>query len=373
MQGDRFGWAMVLLGALLAPATVVANVGRDWREGDPAGEPLGAVGRLAVEHELLTLDLRPLAAGEPARVAASYRLRNDGPPAELELVFVSPGVTAGTVTLNGAALPSTPLDRPMLPPAWQAPVELPGVDGGTVRFEADAARIGALAFRAELAPGAHVLTVACTVRPGEHHGRASPNRDYLVAYLLAPARDWGSFGELRLLVELPAGWAHAASLPLTRIGDRLVGDFAGLPADFLGVTVRPPGEAGWPTTAAPWLGALLGALPAWLGGLWWGRRSARRGERTGKRWLKAVGLAYLAAVLAAVATVAAAAGGSALVDPTHRSTGWGTVYLYESIFAGAAGLGAALLGFFVVFVWAHRAAARGASAVADEARREGRT
>ena len=373
MHGDRFGWAMVLVGALLAPAPVVANAGRDWREGDPAGEPLGAVGRLAVEHELLTLDLRPLAGGEPARVAASYRLRNDGPAAEVELVFVSPGVTAGTVTLDGAALPSTPLERPTLPPAWQVPVELPGVDGGTVRFEADAARVGALAFRAELAPGTHVLTVACTVRPGEHHGRVSPNRDYLLAYLLAPARDWGSFGELRLLVELPAGWAHAASLPLTRIGDRLVGDFAGLPADFFGLTVRPPGEVDWPTTAAPWLGATLGAVLGWLGGLWWGRRSARRGERTGKRWLKAVGLSYLAAVFVPAATLAAAVGGSALVDETHRSTGWGTAYLYESILAGLVGLVAALIGFFVVFVWTHRAAARGMNAVADEARREGRT
>jgi hypothetical protein len=360
----------LLVGVLLAPSVAGANVGRDGRAGDLAGEPRGAVAGVVVEHELLTLDLRPLAAGGPARIVASYRLRNDGASVDLELAFASPGVVAGSVTLDGVVLAATPLAEPVLPPPWRAPVELPGIDGGTVRFEADAAQVGALAFRAGLGPGAHVLTVACAVRPGEHHGRGSPYRDYLLAYLLAPARDWGAFGQLRATVELPAGWAQASSPPLTRLGDRLVGEFAGLPGDFLGVTVRPPGEAGWPTTAAPWAGALLGAVPAWLLGWWWGRRSARRGERTRKRWLKALGLAYLAAVAAAVATAAAAAGGSALLDEAHRSTGWGTAYLYESILAGAAGLCAGLLGFFVVFVWTHRAAVRDANAVLREARRE---
>lgn len=369
----------VVPGGLLAAAILVfpgaapANVGRAERPGDAAGEPWVAPALPAVEREALLVDLRPLAAGEPARIAASYRFHAGEALPELRLVFGSPGVTSGAVLLDGAALPSSPLDASRLPPEWRAPVDLPGIDGEPVRFEPEASRVGGLAFTATLSPGPHVLTVEARVRPGEHHGRRSPNRDYLIAYLLAPARQWAGFGELELTVELPPGWHHAASPELDRLGDRLVGRWSGLPADSIGLVVRPPGEATIATTGAPWAGAGLGAVLAWLAGRWWGRRSARRGERAGKRWWKAVGLAYLASVLVMATTAAAAVGGSALLDERHRSAAWGTAYLYESLFTGAAGLAAAVVGFFAAFVLAHRAASRAAGGVLDEARREGGT
>jgi len=362
----------LLAAAVLAfPGATSANVGRAERPGDAAGEPWAAPALPAIEREALLLDLRPLAAGDPARLAASYRFHAAEALPDLRLVFASPGVAAGAVLLDGVPLPSAAVDPSRLPPEWQAPRELPGIDGEPVRFEAETSRLGGLAFTATLAPGPHVLTVEATVRPGEHHGRRSPNRDYLLAYLLAPAKQWGGFGELELTVELPPGWLHAASPALDRLGDRLVGRWPGLPADAIGVVVRPPGEATIATTGAPWAGAGVGALLAWLAGRWWGLRSARRGVRTGKRWWKAVGLAYLASALVMATTAAAAVGGAALLDERHRSAGWGTAYLYEALFSGAAGLAAALAGFFAAFVLAHRAASRAAGAAAVEARREG--
>jgi len=368
-----------LSGGLLAAAAAVvafpgagwANVGRPDRPGDAAGEPRVAPALPAIEREALLLDLRPLAAGEPARIAASYRFHAAEALSDLRLVFASPGVAAGAVRLDGAPLPSAAVDPSRLPAEWRAPMDLPGIEGDPVRFRAEASRLGALEFAATLAPGPHVLTVEARVRPGEHHGSRSPNRDYLLAYLLAPARQWGGFGELELTVELPPGWLHAASPALDRLGDRLVGRWPGLPADGIGVVVRPPGEATIVTTGAPWAGAGLGAVLAWLAGRGLGRRSARRNVRTGKRWWKAVGLAYLASALVVATTAAAAVGGSALLADRHRSAAWATAYRFESVFAGAAGLVAALAGFFAAFVLAHRAASRAAGAVAAEARREG--
>ncbi|MBN1772634.1 MAG: hypothetical protein JXB32_15295 [Deltaproteobacteria bacterium] len=379
MRGGRIRRVAALCGVLamgsglLGPSVAAANVGRDWFPGDAAGEPLAGPALPPVEREALLLDLRPLAFGRPVRVVAAYRFRVDEELPELRLVFVSPGVVAGSVLLDGVPVPSSPLEKPALPPAWRAPVPLRGVGGEPVHFEADEARIGGLAFTTALAPGTHVLSVESEVRPGEYHGRRSPCREYLVAYLLAPARDWASLGELELTVELPPAWDYTASLELDRFGDRLVGRWMGLPADAIGLAVRPPGEATVLTTAAPWVGAGLGAVLGWLVGLWWGRRSARRGERTGRRWLKAVGLAYLAALLVAATTAATAVGGAALLDEMHRSVGWGTAYLYESLFAGVAGLAAAVLGFFAVFVWVHRAVRQAANVVLDEARRKERT
>jgi hypothetical protein len=64
-----------------------------------------------------------------------------------------------------------------------------------------------------------------------------------VAYVLAPARQWESFGDLSVSVALPAGW-RARSIPdLTRQGDSLRAHFVGLPANAMTISASYPLDA----------------------------------------------------------------------------------------------------------------------------------
>jgi hypothetical protein len=64
-----------------------------------------------------------------------------------------------------------------------------------------------------------------------------------VAYVLAPARQWASFGDLSVRVQLPPGWRARAVPDLTRSGDILEGQFSGLPADSLVMSASFPVDA----------------------------------------------------------------------------------------------------------------------------------
>jgi len=60
--------------------------------------------------------------------------------------------------------------------------------------------------------------------------------------VLAPARQWASFGDLSIRAMLPSGWRARAIPDLDRVGDTLVGQFAGLPADSLAISAAFPQE-----------------------------------------------------------------------------------------------------------------------------------
>ena len=104
------------------PATV--------RHGSRVGEPAGGVRDVTIERETLHIDLRPLADAKPARVDATYRLRNDGPARTLDLLFVANGLAngGGSVAVDGrpvAAAPGQPAAT--LPASWRAPESTPAL------------------------------------------------------------------------------------------------------------------------------------------------------------------------------------------------------------------------------------------------------
>jgi hypothetical protein len=85
-----------------------------------------------------------------------------------------------------------------------------------------------------------------------YHARASgvdegnhPLATWQIPYVLAPARNWGSFGDLDVTVRIPAGWDSASTLPLNRDGEVLQGTFAGVPADSFVVATRAPLPRGY--------------------------------------------------------------------------------------------------------------------------------
>ena len=231
--------AIVLLLAMVASAE--ANVGRRDFPGGPAGEPAG-LHAIAIEREELTFDLRPLAEGTPVRVTARYHLVNSGEAVTAPLVFVT-GVSDFDnvrVTLDGNAVSSNP-ERlsDWLPASWAAPRTTPALDGGEALSYATE-KTSSVSFALTIPAGRHELVVTYAARPQMTRSRAGGTLLWQLGYVLAPARDWGSFGALDVSVQVPSGWRAAVSPPLARGGDTLRAHFTALPADTLGISLQAP-------------------------------------------------------------------------------------------------------------------------------------
>ncbi len=115
---------------LIFPKALNANMAQPWQEGQLIGEPTGDFRNLGIIWEKLNFDLRPLNDLGESTVTAIYQIRNDGEQTPVELLFVSPGIKAGNVTIDGKTIAAETIKNPKLPPTWQAPLQVPGIDGG---------------------------------------------------------------------------------------------------------------------------------------------------------------------------------------------------------------------------------------------------
>jgi hypothetical protein len=91
-------------------------------------------------------------------------------------------------------------------------------------------------------------------------------------YILAPAREWASFGGLDVTVYLPETWQAASKPSLEREDNVLRGSFAHVPADCLALAVRAPVPSELDSRVRRYVTLYLLALAS--GGLlcWWGGR-----------------------------------------------------------------------------------------------------
>ena len=225
--------------ALLCASVASANVGASTHGGTLAGEPEG-IANIAIAHEELRIDLRPLATGGRAAVAATYHLDNRGDAQHLDLVFAAGANELGElrVVLDNRAITSHPVASASLPPTWRAPATTPLPDGGELGFGLTQ-QAGAAGFALDLAPGVHVLAITYTADAMLHHANA-PVLLHQFAYVLAPARTWAGFGGLAVTLEVPPGWIAAVAPALARTGATLTGAFTSLPADAIAITVHAP-------------------------------------------------------------------------------------------------------------------------------------
>ena len=317
----RRRWATVTacalrLALLCAPSAAWGNISAPWHTGEPAAEPGGALGQLEVMHEQLAIDLRALAQGaDTVPVHVRYQVRNRGDAVTRELVFVTPGIADGEVLLDGAPVPGAEARVEKLPEIWLE-VRTPDIDGGTLRYDVpDATRV--LAFPLALAAGAqHTIEVRYRLAPG-WYDTGDLYRSHQIAYLLAPARQWGGFGTLDVQVQLPPGWEAATQPALQRAGDVLAGRFEGVPADVLAVTLRRPAALTW-----GWMFVIAGVALGLVAGVTLVRRLGRLAARW--RLLPAL-LAGLTASLAAAAALfvlpmLGIALWQALLDQTQRAS-----------------------------------------------------
>lgn len=346
-------FTFLLLALLAWPARGHANISAPWQEGTPAAEPGGNLGQLEVVREELFIDLRPLAQrAERVPVRVRYEVRNRGPALTSNLVFVTPGIASGEVLLDGKVLSGTESRVETLPEVWQN-AQTPGIDGGSLRYESYevSAEARVLAFSLALAERAqHVIEVRYELMPG-WNDTSDMYLSHQIAYLLAPARQWGNFGTLDVQVQIPAGWEAAALPALQRQGDTLVGQFQGVPADFLGVTVRRPAEHRW-----GWVLLGISAVAGIVLGPMLARRLGRRSAAwtRGRALLAGVGASVLAGALLLGLPALALLLWEALLDRTQLAVR----YLY-SVSMTLFLLGPAVAAFYVLlagvlFVWARR-------------------
>ena len=123
---------------------------------------------------------------------------------------------------------------------------------------------------------------------------------YQVGYVLSPAKSWRSFGDLKLTLKVPEGWAFASSLPLEASAGGFAATFDGLPADNLALSLQPPLDQSALTGAAalPIVALVLALLQA----VFAGRAVALRVHRKNSRHAAVVAITLAVMVLAAIAT-----------------------------------------------------------------------
>ena len=242
----RLGWsaAAAFLCAACGSLVASADAAPMWNPGDAIGEPTGAVAKVAITHEDLDFDLRPLATGDPIRVRATYQLRNDAAATSASLVFLADHSMTSRpsfgVSFDGAAVSATTTTLTSLPSAWKPPTSTPSlIEGQPGMIPYNTTPGTAFQFTVLIPAGRHQLSVEYAVLPGRF---AVPDQTTIwqVAYVLAPARQWESFWDLSVSVALPKGW-RARSIPdLTQQGDSLRAHFDGLPADAMTVSASYP-------------------------------------------------------------------------------------------------------------------------------------
>ena len=235
--------------------------------GSSVGDPMGGLRDVVVERETLRFDLRPLAEGKPVLVEAAYRVRNDGAARALDLLFVADGLARGAtrVTVDGRAVASRQGVAGALPPSWRPPATTPAFDSAGATLPYQSRREGTLAFNVQLPAGRHEIRVRYPA-DATAYSVNDLTPVWQLGYVLAPARDWGGFGEIDVRVEAPHGWRVRTEPALRREGDALVGAWNGLPADAISISAQKPEPS-----SSPWylvwglmtMGGLVGI--GWIG------------------------------------------------------------------------------------------------------------
>jgi hypothetical protein len=279
-QGFSFSpWIALLL--LMIPAIARANIGPSSFGGHIVADPIGVIG-IAITHETLTINLRPLATNNLPQVEALYHFYNSGAERTLELLFASgsANITDFLVWLDAKPILNKPTQETKLPVSWQPPPQTPGIsDGSGLDYLSYGSKnVTPIGFTVTVPPGSHDLKVRYTAEASTHlSGYPTVYRQF--AYVLAPARAWSNFGGLDVTIHIPEKWRAACTPTLARTDGVLKGSFAKLPADAIALTLQKP--EGWAYHLLAYvslglLGLIMigGAVICWRCGRLKGRRLA---------------------------------------------------------------------------------------------------
>jgi hypothetical protein len=352
---------LVLLASLLSTSWALANMAAPLQPGHALGEPDAALAALVIEREQLDIDLRALGS-EPvidgvenddfgkALISAEYHIRNDSAKRALTLDFVAAAVDTAqwTVWVDGHEIRASYRESSALPASFSAPRTTPGFERDTIPYEAHAT--GIIRFETELTPGRHAIRVEYVAKATRHRV-GHPLVHWQLAYILAPARRWPSFGGLDVTITAPPQWEVATTPALERTGDILRGHFRSIPSDALAITAR--GHYAWWYPLASWLPAalalLIGAIAAYRAGRGYGRRLARFGRGSGWAIPAAVGAGFVLMVAIPVAGWLGASLEESLVGAGQQPAGYGffVEQFFRAVVAFASGVALAQAGAVV--------------------------
>lgn len=301
---------LLILGSLLFPGLLSANMAEPYDPGSPVGEPTPNLDSIRVLHEDLVLDMRGVDRRESAHVRATYRVMNDGAAKRLELIFIAGQLFDSShtfaITIDGRSVPGSIVDSIGGPVEWNLPGYTPGFGrsdsldyrvlyeyteeyGGEleevgpanerpVRF---AATTRGIRFSIDMPEGEHTITVEYDA-DAAGNGWHRPVYIWQLGYVLSPVRTWAGFGGLNATVLVPEGWEAAVLPEMERRGDSLVGSWDELPADAITVSTRTV-VSGTMLGMADWVPYLLAILIILLFSVRLGVRHGKRiAERNGK-------------------------------------------------------------------------------------------
>lgn len=316
--------------ALIMPDMTLANTAAPFVEGESGTEPIG-IETIRIQHETLRIDMRSLRSKGPVEVEAIYELVNDGAPETLDLLFITGQrqVDNFQVWLGDQAIAMTPRSDVKLPPNWEPPLEMPGLDGDEKLTYFGDVNTTSIGFTLDLPSGSEELKVRYQADAAQSWMNSSV-RTWQFVYILAPGRTWADFGTLDISIDVPRGWEANTKPELSRTGSTLTGQFDGVPADALTITTR---------MVYPWLhrplqigtlilyGVILLAGPVF---------SVRHGIHDARRlfggWVRGLAVGFIWGISLIVMAWAAAYLPDALLLGEQASPGYGQIYM---VFFGA--------------------------------------
>jgi hypothetical protein len=230
---------------IFMPVGVYANVtGTSTLPGDASGEPLGSLNNIAILHETLTFDLSSLTHQEQsAHITAVYQLQNNGQQTTANLVFISPGIVRGKIFFDGTLVRSGKAEEIVIPSSYAPPSASPPFNeqdkAYPIHYTITENRSSGFQFQIAIPAGKHELKVSYDAEMASY-GEVRPVIIYQIGYVLSPAKDWQSFGDLAIQVIFPDEWEISASLPLQKTKNMAAATFEGLPADTFAISIRKP-------------------------------------------------------------------------------------------------------------------------------------
>lgn len=299
-----------------------ANMAAPIQPGTIVGEPMAALRGLAIEREKLDIDLRALDTEMPSDgdtppafgtvlVSTVYNVRNDSAARTITLEFVAEAIDTAhwSVFVDGRRIASTYRTASALPRSYAAPLTTPGIDGGQIEYEGRVP--GVIRFDAPLESGRHTIRVEYIAR-ATRHVVDHPLVHWQIGYILAPARQWQSFGGIDMTVTLPPRWGVATNPSLERHNDVLTGHFDGIPADAISITAR--ARHRWWFAYLEWIPSALVTLVGAYAALRSGRRLGRRLVRADRKIAWAIPVSVGAGFVLATATFATGFLGAEIIE-----------------------------------------------------------
>lgn len=172
-----------------------------------------------------------------------YQLQNNGEQATANLVFISPGIVRGKIFFDGTLVRSGKAQEILIPSSYAPPSASPPLSeqdkAYPIHYTITENRSSGFPFQITISAGKHELKVSYDAEMASS-GAAGPVIIYQIGYVLSPAKNWQSFGNLVIRIIFPDEWEISASLPLQKTKNMAIATFEGLPADTFAISFRKP-------------------------------------------------------------------------------------------------------------------------------------